>query len=196
MGLEARGEHIGIRPYQQKDKQAVRGICIATSGLPVETQRQKELLLLQYCDYYLEQEPEACFVAVDKTDTPVGYILCSKDYQAYQARFRKSYLPLIQARSILRAALARMDLRIAGRYAGQYPAHMHIDILDAYQRMGIGHQLVNTLTASLAGQTTRGLMLSVGSTNKKGVNFYKKYGFQRIGTAAFGSIVVMGLRLS
>ena len=38
--------------------------------------------------------------AVDKTDTPVGYILCSKDYQAYQARFRKSYLPLIQARSI------------------------------------------------------------------------------------------------
>ena len=130
------------------------------------------------------------------TDTPVGYILCSKDYQAYQARFRKSYLPLIQARSILRAALALMDLRIAGRYAGQYPAHMHIDILDAYQRMGIGHQLVNTLTASLAGQTTRGLMLSVGSTNKKGVNFYKKYGFQRIGTAAFGSIVVMGLRLS
>ena len=115
----------------------------------------------------LEQEPEACFVAVDKTDTPVGYILCSKDYQAYQARFRKSYLPLIQARSILRAALARMDLRIAGRYAGQYPAHMHIDILDAYQRMGIGHQLVNTLTASLAGQTTRGLMLSVGSTNKR-----------------------------
>ena len=74
MGIEERTQQIGIRPYQQKDKQAVRGICIATSGLPVETQRQKEPLLLQYCDYYLEQEPEACFVAVDKTDTPVGYI--------------------------------------------------------------------------------------------------------------------------
>ena len=59
MGIEERTQQIGIRPYQQKDKQAVRGICIATSGLPVETQRQKEPLLLQYCDYYLEQEPEA-----------------------------------------------------------------------------------------------------------------------------------------
>ena len=128
MGIEERTQQIGIRPYQQKDKQAVRGICIATSGLPVETQRQKEPLLLQYCDYYLEQEPEACFVAVDKTDTPVGYILCSKDYQAYQARFRKSYLPLIQARSILRAALARMDLRaVSGAYA-----YRHSGCLSAY----------------------------------------------------------------
>ena len=39
MGIEERTQQIGIRPYQQKDKQAVRGICIATSGLPVETQR-------------------------------------------------------------------------------------------------------------------------------------------------------------
>ena len=46
MGIEERTQQIGIRPYQQKDKQAVRGICIATSGLPVETQRQKEPLLL------------------------------------------------------------------------------------------------------------------------------------------------------
>ena len=135
MGIEERTQQIGIRPYQQKDKQAVRGICIATSGLPVETQRQKEPLLLQYCDYYLEQEPEACFVAVDKTDTPVGYILCSKDYQAYQARFRKSYLPLIQARSILRGcsgANGSPDCRpICRAVSGAY-AYRHSGCLSAY----------------------------------------------------------------
>ena len=37
MGIEERTQQIGIRPYQQKDKQAVRGICIATSGLPVSS---------------------------------------------------------------------------------------------------------------------------------------------------------------
>ena len=83
---------------------------------------------------------------------------------------------------------------MTGRYAERYPAHMHIDILDAYQRMGIGHQLVDTLAACLAGQNVKGLMLSVGSTNQKGVNFYQKYGFQKIGTVA--GALVMGLRLS
>ena len=178
MGSEARAKQIGIRPYQEKDQQAVRGICIATSGLPVKTQRQKELLLLQYCDYYLEQEPDACFVAVDETDT----------------RFLERYLPRIRALSVWRAVAARAEVGLTGRYAERYPAHMHIDILDAYQRMGIGHQLVDTLAACLAGQNVKGLMLSVGSTNQKGVNFYQKYGFQKIGTVA--GALVMGLRLS
>ena len=194
MVSEARAKQIGIRPYQEKDQQAVRGICIATSGLPVKTQRQKELLLLQYCDYYLEQEPDACFVAVDETDTPIGYILCAKEYHAYRRRFLERYLPRIRALSVWRAVAARAEVGLTGRYAERYPAHMHIDILDAYQRMGIGHRLVDTLAACLAGQNVKGLMLSVGSTNQKGVNFYQKYGFQKIGTVA--GALVMGLRLS
>lgn len=194
MGLEARGEHIGIRPYHKKDKQAVRSICIATSSLPVQTQRQKELLLLQYCDYYLEQEPEACFVAVDATDTPIGYILCATEYTAYRHRFLESYLPRIRSLSVWRAMAARAEVWLAGRYAGRYPAHMHIDILEGFQRQGVGHRLVNALSAFLIRRHTQGLMLSVGAKNEKGVSFYDKSGFQKIGTAA--GALVMGLRLS
>ena len=150
--------------------------------------------MLQYCDYYLEQEPDACFVAVDETDTPIGYILCAKEYHAYRRRFLERYLPRIRALSVWRAVAARAEVGLTGRYAERYPAHMHIDILDAYQRMGIGHRLVDTLAACLAGQNVKGLMLSVGSTNQKGVNFYQKYGFQKIGTVA--GALVMGLRLS
>lgn len=194
MGIEERTQQIGIRPYQQKDKQAVRGVCIATSSLPVNTQRQKELLLLQYCDYYLEQEPDSCFVAVDETDTPIGYILCAKEYHAYRQRFLKRYLPRIRALSIWRAIAARAEVGLTGRYAQRYPAHMHIDILEGFQRQGIGHRLVDALIASLAGRHTQGLMLSVGAKNEKGVSFYNQYGFQRIGTAA--GALVMGLWLS
>lgn len=194
MGMEGRAKNITVRSYQEKDRQAVREICIATSSLPVESERQRRLLLLQYCDYYLEQEPDACLVAVDETDTPVGYILCCKDYKAYRRRFLESYLPRIRALSVWRAAAARAEVWMTGRYAGRYPAHMHIDILEGFQRQGIGHRLMDALTSFLAGRQAKGLMLIVGAANEKGVSFYDKYGFQRIGNVA--GAIVMGLWLS
>lgn len=184
---------VTIRPYQEKDKQAVRDICIATSSLPVKTQRQRELLLLQYCDYYLEQEPENCFVAADKVDRPVGYILCSRDFKAYQQSFLRAYLPRMRALSAFRAIGARGEIWFTGRYAARYPSHMHIDILNGFQRQGIGHRLVDALTAHLSGRS-QGLMLIVGKGNEKGISFYNQYGFQNIGSAA--GALAMGLRLS
>lgn len=191
---EQRPKQVVIRPYQEKDRQAVREICIATSGLPTARERQRKLLLLQYCDYYLEQEPDACFVAADEADRPVGYILCAKDYPSYRKRFLAGYLPHIRALSVWRAIAARLDVALNGRYAERYPAHMHIDILDAYQRQGVGHRLVDALTSFLEERQTQGLMLSVGANNQKGVRFYEKYGFQRLGTVT-GVIVIMGLWL-
>ena len=184
---------VTIRPYQEKDKQAVRDICIATSSLPVKTQRQRALLLLQYCDYYLEQEPENCFVAADEADRPVGYILCSKDFKAYQQSFLREYLPRMRALSAFRAIGARGEIWFTGRYAARYPSHMHIDILDGFQRQGIGHRLVDALTAHLSGRS-QGVMLVVGAENEKGLSFYNQYGFQKIGSAA--GALAMGLRLS
>lgn len=194
MEAQPRVERITIRPYQQKDQEAVRGICIATSSLPVKNQRQKALLLLQYCDYYLEREPEGCFVAVDEADTPVGYILCGSDYHSYRQAFRRDYLPRLRGLSILRAVGARLECWFMGFFAKRYPAHMHIDILDGYQRQGVGHRLAGTLAAHLAARHVPGLMLIVGAGNQKGVSFYKKYGFHRIGSAA--GALVMGLWLS
>ena len=101
MGREERTQQIGIRPYQQKDKQAVRGICIATSGLPVKTQRQKELLLLQYCDYYLEQEPDAFLQSGAQADDAEVAEIESLIQQRLDARKAKDWAAADAARDRL-----------------------------------------------------------------------------------------------
>lgn len=194
MGAQTRVGQVTIRPYRQKDREAVRGVCIATSSLPVENRRQKALLLLQYCDYYLEREPENCFVAVNEADVPIGYILCGRDFRRYRQAFLQDYLPRMRELSFFRAVGARLELWFTGLYAKRYPAHMHIDILEGYQRRGVGHRLVDALAAHLLGCHVPALMLTVGAGNQKGVNFYEKYGFQRVGSAV--GALVMGLWLS
>lgn len=194
MGMQTRAGRITVRPYQERDREAVRRVCIATSSLPVKNRRQRELLLLQYCDYYLEREPENCFVAVNESDTIIGYILCSEDFKTYRQAVLRDYLPRIRRLGFFRAAGARLELWFTGLYAKRYPAHMHIDILDACQRQGVGHRLVDALAAHLLGRHVPALMLTVGAGNHKGVHFYEKYGFQRIGNAV--GAIVMGLWLS
>ncbi len=195
MTEQKRGARVAIRPYREEDKQAVRDICVATSGLQAgASPEQKRLLLLQYCDYYVEQEPEACFVAENEAGEPVGYILCTADFKAYRRRFLRNYLPQIRALDRRRAFAVRMEVWLTGRFARRYPAHLHIDILEPFQRQGVGHRLMDALTTSLAGRHVHGLMLIVGAGNEKGVRFYRKYGFQRL--AGVQDALVMGLQLS
>jgi ribosomal protein S18 acetylase RimI-like enzyme len=78
-------------------------------------------------------------------------------------------------------------------FAEQYPAHLHIDILEPYQRQGLGGQLMDALTARLRAKGVPGVMLCVGAGNTKGRRFYSKYGFRRL--LRLPGVVVMGLRL-
>ena len=47
-----------IRKFESKDKENLRKICIETSGLPTETEKDRKFLYLMYNDYYSEKEPE------------------------------------------------------------------------------------------------------------------------------------------
>ena len=76
-----------VRPYQDKDKERVQRICLMNAecmNSPVDTQKY---ILIMYCNYYIAQEPENCFVAVNDDDEAVGYIICSEDYDKYEKIF-------------------------------------------------------------------------------------------------------------
>lgn len=161
---------MNIRPYEEKDRNRVEEICIETDRNHLE----RELLLTLYCRYYITHEDENCFVAVDDGDNAIGYIISSSDYYCWKKTFiddMKKNSPLfIQEKGI-------ESTKGYEKYAKEYPAHLHIDISSKAQRMGIGHQLMDTLVAHYKGKGIRGLMLGVDPENEKGVNFYKKYGF-------------------
>jgi len=183
-----------IRPYQAKDAEYVRIVCMRTG--PKEALREgpaRTLLLATYMDYYIEREPRNCFVIADSEDRAVGYILCAADYWAYREAFLRDYAPRSKGLGLPMRVECLGAAYLPRFFYRKYPAHLHIDILPEYQRMGLGSQLMDTLTAHLRSQGIRGVMLGVNSKNEKGKNFYKKYGFRQVCRIPFS--IVMGLVL-
>ena len=179
-----------IRPYEEKDRENVRFVCLNSEGPCDMNATGQFFILTTYCDYYIECEPENCFVAADENDRAVGYIICTEDYDTFRPRFLEEYLPRLDKLGPHYRISAKNSTRLQEKHKAEYPAHMHIDLLPEYQRMGIGSQLVDTLAAHLKAKKIPGVMLTVGSSNQVGQNFYRKYGFTQIdkmpGDIAFG----------
>ena len=173
---------ITIRPYQKKDFRYVQDICVATSWLADnDTPTNRALLCAMYCDYYLDNQAEHCFVAVDENDIPVGYILCAVDTDNYEEQMVENYLPLVRKLSTKQYFEFNAGLKISQRYVRSgYTAHLHIDILPDYHRRGIGTQLVSTLENHLKELFVEGLHLVCSAKNESARAFYQKVGFQDI----------------
>ncbi len=168
---------MNIRKYQEKDFEATKYVCIHDMLGKEEYKTIIEYVEVMFCRYYLEKEPENCFVAVDENDKPIGYIYGVKDYDKYQENFGEyiNHVAEIEDRRFLAEALTEMyDHAI---YKKDYPAHLHIDILPDYQSMGIGSKLIKAFCDHLKEQNIKGVMLIVGSDNDGARRFYERNGF-------------------
>lgn len=180
-----------IRAYDKKDRERVREICLKNADCAYAPEDTKKYILLMYCDYYIEQEPENCFVAVDDDDNAVGYIICAENYEEYAKTFQRVYLPQADAISLKRFVEARLDLLSHSMFKSIYPAHFHIDIDEEHQREGLGSLLVSTLTVHLKHKGLSGMMLVCGADNQQAINFYKKNGFKTLLTTKVGRAMAL-----
>ncbi|MFW5780926.1 MAG: GNAT family N-acetyltransferase [Bacillota bacterium] len=169
-----------IRKYQDKDKKNLQYICIATARPSPKTPKDRDVLTTLYNDYFTENESQNIFVAVTPNDDAIGYILCSSNFNKFKKTMKKYYLPKVWKLSKKKWFLMQLELILDRRLSKKYPAFLHINILDNYQRKGLGSKLMNALMDHLKEKGVKGLMLGVGSDNEKGINFYKKYGFHEI----------------
>ena len=78
-------------------------------------------------------------------------------------------------------------------FSGRYPAHLHIDLLDDYTGKGSGSLLMKAQLENLTAKKVPGVMLIVGSGNKKAIRFYRRHGFRTL-ISLFGG-TVMGRKL-
>ena len=185
------GQAVLIRPYDAKDHDRVQYICVGTGPEMLnERPEMRDFLLNAFCNYYIEKEPQNCFVAADK-DQAIGYILCAENTKAWAEVFPGPYAPEDPQNPI--GLFYEGSKAMPLKFAEDYPAHLHIDILDDYQRQGIGFRLMDALTAHLRAKGVPGVMLSVGADNEKGKNFYRKYGFSVLEETEHE--IGMGLRL-
>lgn len=184
-------DSISIRSYRAQDADAMRHVCVRAGAQPLQQPNMKKLILTAFCDYYIEQEPSNCFVAVDVNDQVVGYILCAENAEKWRSVFQSEYIERETAEQIRKFLEGSCASPL--QYAKEYPAHLHIDILPQYQRMGLGTRLMDVLVSHLKNKGVPGLMLSVSSDNEKGIGFYTKYGFSVLATQP--AETVMGLEL-
>ncbi|HZK21465.1 MAG TPA: GNAT family N-acetyltransferase [Oscillospiraceae bacterium] len=185
---------ISVRAYQDKDRKAVEKICIATAGeKAIREPMWGETILNIYCRYYITKAKDFCFVAVDETDTPIGYILCAPDREEYKREFLRDEVKAIRKYNVIYSAFALGEMILSLPFEKRYPAHLHIDILEGFRHMGIGSELMESLCTKLQSVRVRGIMLSVAATNKNAIKFYQKNGFKRLlGSKMF---YVMGKKL-
>lgn len=184
---------VTIRPYTEKDKEDVRFTCLNSEGPSPDGKRIDNFVLNTYCDYYLEKEPQNCFVAVDENDKAIGYVICTEDYDRYYNCFIKEYVPRLPKYDLILRYRARNSSIPQRKHKAEYPAHLHIDVLPEYQRQGVGHMLVDALCAHLKAKGIKGVMLTTGESNEKGRGFYNKYGFDLL--EIYKDDAVYGLKL-
>ncbi len=181
-----------IRKYEQRDFENVRYTCLNSDEIADEGELA-EFVLNTFCDYYLEHEPYNCFV-LDCDGRAVGYIICTEDYDSYKEIFDRDYLPRNENLDEGLYKWACESTLLQKKYKSDYPAHLHIDILPEYQRQGWGGKLLEVLFEHLKSKGINGVMLTAGSENVKGGNFYQKYGFEKLEQA--GTDIAYGMKLN
>lgn len=180
-----------IRKYEEKDLDSVRYTCLHSENEEPE-KTFAEFVLHTFCDYYIQREPENCFV-LDDNGRAVGYIICTEDYDRYKEIFDKDYLPLTESQGEEFYNWAKTSTVLQNKYKDIYPAHLHIDLLPDYQRQGWGGKLLNTLFEHLRSKGIKGVMLTAGTENVNAGSFYKKYGFEQV--EIYDTDVAFGMKL-
>lgn len=182
-----------IRSYNEKDRNYIREICLETCT-DERLLAKPDLLYLLYVDYYTDLQPNRIFVAADEKDVCRGYILCSLNPKEYITQYEAKYLPIIRQYYPEYVSVAKTEFFIERIFGREYPAHLHIDITESFQRKGVGGRLLRALETHLIQEGIKGLRLGCAENNEKGVNFYDTHGFKRLVTAKGG--IIFGKKLT
>ncbi len=182
---------ISYRPCRRSDAAAIAEICFKTGYMGEDAAGHfHDVKLFGYLFglYYVLFEPENGFVAEDSGQV-VGYVVGTPDAAGLPRRFN---------RQMLWRVVLRLIFYTAWRYPGDllevlywnhhndevnsappsgYPAHLHINILPGYQRLGIGAELISLFTDNLKDHGINGVYLETSNHNVKAIPFYKKLGF-------------------
>ncbi|MEP6843825.1 MAG: GNAT family N-acetyltransferase [Pseudolysinimonas sp.] len=132
-----------------------------------------------------------------------GYSLAVSDTASFEAWAEKEWWPTLReqypvvpgdsedadfTRRIHAPVHVRTDL------LDEYPAHLHIDLLERARGRGLGRALMERQIATLRQNGVRGLHLGVDRQNVNAIEFYRHLGFVTLAQTTSGEI--MGLVLS
>jgi GNAT superfamily N-acetyltransferase len=185
-----------VRGYRSHDLPALYDICVRTGELGGDARglySDDRLLADIYAAPYAMLEPAQARILDDGTGTAVGYIVGSADTPTFMRRFRDEWLPTVTDRyppgpPAPTPQEGWTNLLYTLRHPEQglppelepYPAHLHIDLLPAWQGRGFGRLLMISYLDGLAAVGVTGVHLGVQSGNLRARDFYDRMGFTRL----------------
>ncbi|MCX4537076.1 GNAT family N-acetyltransferase [Streptomyces sp. NBC_00841] len=196
----------GPRAYHPDDHAALSDICVRTADNGGDSRHlypDPELMPSIFATPYAYLEPDLAFVIDDGTGRAVGYILGTADTAQFVTAFRKQWLPLVEERfpepdgpprtpSGEMIALLHNPERMIVPEMAAHPAHLHIDLLPAWQRKGYGRALMRTFLTALRAKGVGAVHLSMLTANTPARAFYDRLGFAEIDVPDPGPVTYLG----
>lgn len=139
-----------------------------------------------YNDYFTKYESDNIFVAVNENDVPVGYVICSTDYDLFVQKNNEEFLP--KAMNLYKPIgfVHLMLMSTLKQINYKHRVHLHIDLLPEAQHQGLGTKLLDALSNHLY-QNGYEYMAVCGIDRHAGsYKFYEKYGFITYRNHLFG----------
>ncbi len=187
-----------IRQFTPGDRDAVRQICCDTAdcGNSVENFfSDRGIVADLVTEYYTDFEPQSLWVAVVESEV-VGYLMGCLDAKYYLKITLWKILPKNLFKAFIRGTFLRQEtwrlLRTAfksmalGGFKRKipedlYPAHLHIDIKEAFRNRHIGKELIEKFFQQAGAQGIAGIQVSVRGDNHLGRAFFERMGFSALG---------------
>jgi ribosomal protein S18 acetylase RimI-like enzyme len=185
-----------IRPYEPRDREAVRAICLSTAygeegeGL-IDPGLFLDLMVRAYTDFAAGR----VWVA-EQAGRVVGYLAGGLDERRFHRIQAWRVVPVAVARSLGRGLLWRGDLwRLLadlpgfladGRKAESpdeegYPGHLHVNLLPESRGRAVGARLVEQFLAEARGHGLPGVRAVVYEANRPARRFFERLGFRPLG---------------
>ena len=184
-----------IQNYAPEHFNHTREICYETST-SYHTPEKQSLLWLLYHDYYPQFSMENCFVAFDTVaNRAIGYILCEPNFSSWERNYKNYLMDKLEKLSPEHAKMRLEEFSHYRKIAQKFPAHLHINILPAYQGQGIGGQLLSRLHAHLTERGCEGIFLTTSPKKVPSIKLYERNGYTQSGAFDGGAVIVFTKRL-
>lgn len=166
-----------VVPYEPSHIDELRAVCIEQASERARTEEAYgQFTLWMYCDPYLENG--IAYMLLDDEGVARGYTLAAEDAHEWRKSF-EPYRERIEALGPEFAPRVKEEHDFYDAVAADYPAHLHIDISEAYTGGGNGRALMETLLARLRADGVKGVIFGVRASNERAVGFYEHMGFKR-----------------
>lgn len=187
-----------IRLYNSCDRPTVRKICCDSADLggPVENFfHDREVFADLITNYYTDFQPRSLWVA-DYQGKAVGYLSGCLDSRRYMRVMFTRIIPAVFIRALARGVFWHRDVwqllkaavksLLLGSFNRKdtfdaYPAHLHINLDDAFRHQGLGAKLVEHFLEQIKAAHLAGVQASVCQDNRNACAFFERMKFSVLG---------------